>query len=443
MQTKIIQINAFAKIETNPAKRSNERLKIFIIDDSKEARQKIRTKVEETCGEHSIAIPQFKEAEDGKKGIDFMLYEAKPNNCMPDLILCDINMPIMDGFSFCKNLKVYPEYLEIPIIFISSELDQTRNELNAQKNKVEAFKTGVIQAYDKSFDQTFKDSLANLLNLIIVNKQNKLISATLIEKDKIIEHDFEMAKRLQTSLLPEKIDFMTKAKISYIYEPMERIGGDFVDYHYSQTHKDKLCFFICDVSGHGVAAAIISSMIKKDLDNYWGELAKNNNPAQALAILKQKMENKMDDNFFTAYIGILDLNTGMLTFARAGHHDLLIIKKDLTIKWLPSKGPAISDYSDKTPFFEEINIQLNPGDKVLLYTDGFIEAANPQGQMIGYNKANELDMDILINWLKANNDLTQSPNPLCRSILQKIFEFAGTEKREDDIALLAIEYLGN
>jgi serine phosphatase RsbU (regulator of sigma subunit) len=247
---------------------------------------------------------------------------------------------------------------------------------------------------------------------------------SLIERQKSdLERDIQLARKIQRALLPKNIPDLKKIKIAYKYEPIMAVGGDFIDIHY-RLGMDELGLFICDVSGHGASSAMIASMIKMSLHS-WGSFI--HKPALAFTEIKNLLKNKIGDNFISAFMCCIDINSGIITSACAGHPPMFLIRKDGSIEIIKPSGMILLDLMDSD--YEEVQNILYNGDKIVLYTDGVLETRDPSGMIIGEER--------FINILSKNHKL--SAEGLCQKVYNEIFSPSGNTI-DDDFALLIAEY---
>ncbi len=247
------------------------------------------------------------------------------------------------------------------------------------------------------------------------------------EQKKELERQIELAGQIQSALLPREIPQIREMSIAYRYLPMMDIGGDFLDIKHSEEHNG-IAFFICDVSGHGVAAALIASMVKMSLANWHYTL---NRPSETLTLLYRLLAEKIGRNFITASICYVDFATSKLTYSKAGHLPLIIARTDGSIDILNPRGRVINDIMQ--PNYQEEETTLKKGDKIVLYTDGIIEAYTPERTLFGE--------EMLLNMIRLNHQAT--PDTLCDSILKAVTQFTGLSNSfDDDITILAGEYRG-
>ena len=243
-----------------------------------------------------------------------------------------------------------------------------------------------------------------------------------------LKKELRMAQEIQVSLLPLKLPEIPGVKISHLYAPMLEVGGDFYDLHYS-SKENYLGFFICDVSGHGVPAAFLASMVKMSLQN-WGNYLEF--PARNLLHTEQLLAGKMAGNALTACTGYLDLNSGQVRFARAGHPPLIILRKTGEMEIIRPTGRIIAEADWLDDEITESVVTMKPGDKVILYTDGVTEEPNSEGEF--------LEDEGFSSLLRKHSQ--ESPQSICANIHEGILRYTGTRNLVDDVTLVVIEYSG-
>ena len=249
---------------------------------------------------------------------------------------------------------------------------------------------------------------------------------SIIESQKAeMERDIVLARKIQIAMLPRHIPNIPQIDIAYRYEPVMKVGGDLIDIHYRKGMTD-LGLFICDVSGHGAGSAMISSMVKMSL-NSWGRFI--NSPGKAFVEMRNMLYGKMGDNFITACMCCVNLETGVVTSANAGHPPMLIARKDGSIKVVNSSGKIIVDYAESD--YEESVDRLEKGDKILLYTDGVIEVRNNDWDF-GEKRFHKIIRD----------NINLSSDEMCAKIYEGIALKGGASSMDDDFAVLVAEYRG-
>ena len=190
---------------------------------------------------------------------------------------------------------------------------------------------------------------------------------TIQEQSQELEKQIMIAKKIQLSLLPEDVPKINGANLSFRYQPMMGVGGDFIDFDYKNG--DDLLLFICDVSGHGVPAAFLATMVKMSLQDCY-ELKLS--PAESLKKIHRALQGKLSGHFLSAIYCHINLQDGIMTSANAGHLPILKVGLSGTYEFINSRGRIICEAFPTNS--EEVTTKLEIGDKIILYTDGITEA---------------------------------------------------------------------
>ncbi len=250
---------------------------------------------------------------------------------------------------------------------------------------------------------------------------------TIQEQSQELEKQIMIAKKIQLSLLPEDVPKINGATLSFRYQPMMGVGGDFIDFDYK--NENDLLLFICDVSGHGVPAAFLATMVKMSLqDCYEMKLS----PAESLKKIHRSLQGKLSGHFLSAIYCHINLQDGIMTSANAGHLPMLKVGMKGEYEFINSKGRIICE-AFKTNS-EEVVTKLKIGDKIILYTDGITEARDKNQEMFGEEKLIDIS-------LKYHFD---SSSDLCNKIYDSVLTFTGNSQSQftDDITILVAEYSG-
>lgn len=246
--------------------------------------------------------------------------------------------------------------------------------------------------------------------------------------------DLRMAARLQQTFLPHNYpafhsrDGKQLLDFQYYYEAESEIGGDYCTVHKLDDHRAGL--LICDAMGHGVRAALITGIIRALADN----LARNTGAAgEFLTALNRQLYPMLQSEdvfiFATACCLFIDTRTGKLTGALAGHSaPYLISSRQGEASLLPisesTSGPALAIVDDHK--YDTFSIQMNPGDKILMYTDGISEASDDFGEEFGDR--------LLQKVLHENSHLPL--NKLLPKVIETARKHTGCDKLGDDTCLL-------
>lgn len=247
------------------------------------------------------------------------------------------------------------------------------------------------------------------------------------EADERIDKELEFARQIQHSALPSVFPPYPNRTDFDIYAQMytaKEVGGDFYDFYL--LGDDKLAFLIADVSDKGIPAAmfmmtaktLIKSLVESGIE-----------PSEAFTRANNKLcENNEAGMFVTAWLGILDLNTGLLKYVNAGHNPPLIKRNGTYFEYICSKPNFILAGMENIKY-KANEIQLSPGDEIFLYTDGVTEANNINYELFGEDR--------LLESLNEKKELTVKQ--LCNKLKSDVDRFVGNALQSDDITMLAVK----
>lgn len=264
---------------------------------------------------------------------------------------------------------------------------------------------------------------------IEINNYIDNITKVTAEKERI-GAELNVAKQIQSSLLPCIFPAFPEREEFDIYasmDPAREVGGDFYDFF--MTEARYLWMVMADVSDKGVAAALFM-VISKTLIKNQAQFIKS--PGEVLTIVNDQLcQNNQAGMFVTAFIGVLDIQTGNFSFANAGHNYPLIKKVNQTYKWLKTK-PGLVLAGMEGIKYKTHEMILEPGDRLFLYTDGVTEALNPDKELYSDQR--------LIDLLNTDSLLDIGITKLLTSVKEDISIFASNAEQSDDITMLAMEY---
>lgn len=276
----------------------------------------------------------------------------------------------------------------------------------------------------------------------VAEKKLKQLNQELLDKQKRLDEDLMAAAEIQQSLLPQKIDSAENLEVSWEFEPCEHMGGDI--FNMFRLDDDHWGIYMLDVSGHGVQAAMVTVSVSQFLQPNSGHLLnrksersatanKVRSPAEVLVALEAEFPFERFNNFFTIAYLIVNTRTGELSYSNAGHPHSVVLRNSGTLELLQKGGPAIGIgdlhlLSTKDNRFEEGLVQMNPGDKLFVYTDGIVEYENLEGEFYG--------TDRFYAALKASQ--RQSVRDIVKHCIKSLMEFGNHAKPQDDITLLGL-----
>lgn len=245
-----------------------------------------------------------------------------------------------------------------------------------------------------------------------------------------INKDLSSAKKLQDFFINKKTLDHHALKIkglkqSFIYDPCQEVGGDFLNL--VEVGHQKYGVVIADVMGHGITAALATGAFKSAFSLMVKDTAEN--PSLLLASLNNHFFKDLPSLFASCLYVFIDLDEKELTVARAGHYyPLFFRKKAQCLEDLELKGPALG--IKKHAEYEQRIYPIETGDKLLLYTDGITEQRNQDGEMYSESRLRLAFLELS----RKNSD------HILQMIEANAIKFTGLTKKEDDITMLLLEF---
>jgi len=236
-----------------------------------------------------------------------------------------------------------------------------------------------------------------------------------------IENELEVARRIQLSILPAEFPQSAHFQIASRYLPMTSVAGDFYDYVVSDDHQVGL--LIADVSGHGVPAALIASMVKLAASS---QRSTADDPASFLKGMNAALCGNTQSQFVTAAYVHLNAQSGELRYSAAGHPPMLLLRNG-AITRVEENGLMLAAF-DFASYANAVH-KLESGDRILLYTDGIVEAANASGDFFGQDSLGDL--------LKSTAKLSSSS--AADSIMTSVRRWSA--RQDDDLTVLVCDYV--
>lgn len=291
--------------------------------------------------------------------------------------------------------------------------------------------TKVSEHLDKVKTQDEIEHLAYAIKKmeIDINEYIKNLTETTAEKERI-SAELNIASQIQTSMLPCISPSFPKRKEIYIDAMMrsaKEVGGDFYDFF--MVGEDQIAVVIADVSGKGVPAALFIVITKTLIKN---QVQAGYSPAEAFATVNSQLcENSDAGMFVTAWMGILDITTGKLTYVNAGHTPPLLKTNGGGFEYLKShSGFVLAGLKEMN--YIQFEIQLHKGDTLFLYTDGITEATNRY-----YEKYGEYRLLAVLNQNRG-----ALPKTLLKAVVDDVDLHIEDTTQSDDLTMLALTYNG-
>jgi len=293
-------------------------------------------------------------------------------------------------------------------------------------------------------DNDINNRLLQELIAKYAESENRLknLNRELTQKQNRLEQDLIAAAEIQKSLLPTNVNYGEILDVAWRFQPCDKIGGDI--FNIIQLDHDHWAFYIIDVAGHGVPAAMVAVTVYQYLQPQSGNLIKRTGsspdnleirrPAQVLEFLDREYPFERFNNFFTMNYVVLNIKTGTLVSSSAGHPPPIILRPDGTLIMLKKGGRPIGTIdlrisTDEPIVYEEDQEQIGGEDKLLFYTDGVYEYQDDQGEFYGNQRFHER--------IKALKD--QPVSDLIEASFEDLKVFGTNAAPKDDISLLGIQ----
>jgi phosphoserine phosphatase RsbU/P len=314
-------------------------------------------------------------ATSGAAGIDVARKE------IPDIILLDIMMPGMDGYEICSILKSDPSTESIPVIFVTA--------MGAEEDEAKGLEAGAIDYITKPISPPIvKARVKNHLELKQGRDMLVQVGMELAAKNATLEKERVLAHRLLEKILPERLD-IPGFSTAVFFRPSDEIGGDFFD---GWIDGDAAHFFIGDISGHSISAALVMAVCKGLFMTIGKE---KSDPSEIIAAANRALARMLSESgmYLTMIYLVCDRKSGILKAASAGHNTAYLYSPAATVS-IDATGPPIGWEIDDTWTVSEH--MLSKSDKILLYTDGLIETRNSDGVYCNEDFFSGLDSSLTV-----------------------------------------------
>lgn len=307
-----------------------------------------------------------------------------------------------------------------PLLLITNEAQSfIRNETNASNRLQEVKNRDEIGSLAKAVGQMELDIREYIENLTLVTAEKERIGAEL-----------NVATQIQADMLPRIFPAFPQHGEFDIYAtmtPAKEVGGDFYDFF--MADEKKLVTIIADVSGKGVPAALFMVIAKTLLKNQAGY---EKDPSKVFETVNNQLcENNEAGLFVTAWMGVLDLETHVMTYVNAGHNPPVLIREEEELSWVEgSIGLVLAGMEGME--YRSQQITLQPGDRLFLYTDGVTEATRLDEEMFGEERL-----------ARALMEVSRQPlSEVLHTVKTQIDSFVGEAEQFDDITMLIMQYNG-
>ena len=354
------------------------------------------------------------------------------------IVLTDWMMPGMSGPDFCRAFRQMDRESYGYVILLTSKSEKSEIVLGLEAG-ADDFVTKPVNPHELRARIKAGERIVAMQGKLV--SQNRKISTTLAELRSLydaLDRDLLEAKRLQESLVRETFRPLHNGSVALLLRSSGHVGGDLVGFF--PIPGNRVGLFSLDVSGHGVTSALLAARMAgllgtaapeqnvalvQDRDGNWVALP----PDDVARKLNQMMFDEVEtDLYFTICLADLNLDTGAVSMVQAGHPHPAILRADGTVDWVGDGGMPIGLLPGAR--FETVDFTLNPGDRLLLHSDGFTECSNPIGGYLGEDGLAEL----LIRNAGA------APDAFLPHLVTELEAYSNRADFDDDVSALCLHF---
>ena len=398
---------------------------VLVVDDSR-VQRKILSSSLRRWGYDVI------EAESGETALE----QCRHHN--PGLVISDWMMPGMSGIEFCQEYRALTadSYGYFILLTSKSEKNDVAKGLDAGADD---FLSKPVDGNELRARITAGERILEMQRELKL--KNEVIGETLGELQRLydsLDSDLQEAKKLQHSLIPDRTMTFSGHDVAFLLRSSGHVGGDLVGYY--PAGEGHLGLFSLDVSGHGISSALMSARVA----GYLSSTALDQNVAleqyedgsyrsrpldEAIEALNELVLSEMEtEHYFTLMLVDVDLNTGKLEIGQAGHPHPIIQRANGEIEQDSPGGFPVGLMSGVK--FSRFSAQLNPGDRIIILSDGVTECECQKGGMLG-----EDGLGVLVDELRRVH-----PTAFFEALVWRLAEIAGNAEFSDDVSGVIFEY---
>ena len=378
------------------------RPKILVVDDEPDLEHLVRQRMrrEIRSGQYSFMF-----AQNGVEALEVLSEEQDI-----DMVLTDINMPRMDGLTLLEQIPKVDPNIRSVIVSAYGDMKNIRTAMNR----------GAFDFITKPID--FEDMKVTIQRTL---HHLELWRGALESRDKLValQNELSVANKMQQSILPTSFPTGRGFEIFGSMKPARDVGGDFFDV--LSLEDGRIGLVVADVSDKGVPAALFMMSSRTLLK---GAAIGLDAPGKVLSEVNQLLQEENDAAMFvTVFYAAFDPKNGELTYANGGHNTPLVVHADGSSTVIPPTGGiALGVVPDFT--YEESSMTLQPGDRVVLYTDGVTEAENDHSDQFGLERLCEVFTSGTPTDARATNE----------AVFDAVEAFAGEAPQFDDVTCLTL-----
>jgi len=380
---------------------------LLVVDDNEDNREILAARL------HQLGYANVAMACDGREALD------KIDQSSFDLVLLDLMMPGVSGIDVLESLRQKQRLASLPVIMVSAASER--------ESVVRCIELGAEDYLTKPVNVTM------LRARVGATLEKKRLRDSARERMVEIGHELAAARELQLGMVPLDHDPPdSPVAMHFMLEPARELGGDLCDYLFSDA--DTLWLGLGDVSGKGVAAAIFMARTWSVLRSLAGRAPQagreESDPGRVLDAVNRELSKANEKSMFcSVFLARLDLRTGVLDYANAGHLPPFRLRAEGEVDAIaaPSALP-VGAMPDTSYAFG--TLQLAPGDGVFMYSDGITEAANERGLQFGDARLHEALTELA----------AERGDALLRAVRDRVQAHCASAPQTDDIAALVLRW---
>jgi len=348
------------------------------------------------------------------------------------IVITDWMMPEMDGIELIKRIRENISDYYVYIIILTAK--------TLREDSIEGFEAGADDYLTKPIDKReLQARLRTAERVLNLEKNLAEQNKALTQINQRIQKELEAAVKIQNTLLPHKLPEVPDLKIAWKFRPCTELAGDLLNVF--SLDGEHIGFYILDVSGHGVAASLLSvalshflsptfklsSMVRQGTGDASG--FRINSPAKVLTQLNNEFQmDKYREQFFTVIYGIMECHSKKITFSSAGHTPPIWLSNNKSVRFLMESDLPAGVIPDKE--YQDFTIEPQPGDRLLLYSDGVIEVRNQNEELFGQKRLKQLLLDTV----------QETPEATLEIIMGAVEKWSHPLPIHDDVTLLLFEF---
>lgn len=362
------------------------------------------------------------------------------DEALPDLVLSDWMMPGMSGPEFCTAFRrlAGARYGYFILLTAKSDKEEVAAGLDAGADD---FLTKPVNGGELRARISAGERILRMQREMV--EKNRLVTETLDQLQQLydaIDRDLIEARKLQQSLIAERYRDFGAAQVSLLLQSAGHVGGDLVGMF--QVSDEVIGIYALDVSGHGISSALMTARLAGYLSASVPEqnvaLYRRDDgrfamrpPQDTLAALNSMcLEDMETEHYFTICLAEVDLGSGRLRLAQAGHPHPVIQRRSGACELLGQGGLPVGLIPGAC--YDGIEARLGPGDRLMIHSDGVVECADPAGRQLG-----DAGLQRILS------DLNQTRGQAClESVIWKLADHAGGDRFEDDVSAVLLEFRG-